>query len=117
MVAFSYQLEPQALKNLDDFLGGSINGELALDSHPCFSNKGFENRGFAFKDLFPESLYVKGDGGLNVGQSFLVGISLTHNDTLQAEWISYVSIRVLFHNDLELSDHLELPQETVSTVL
>jgi len=42
---------------------------------------------------------VKPDGGLDIGQGFLVAVAIAHNDTLQSERVGHISIHVPLDND------------------
>jgi len=55
-----------------------------------------------------ECFYMELNGGHHVGESAFVGVSLTDDRASEAEWIGNVAVWMLFYDDLELANHVNL---------
>jgi hypothetical protein len=71
----------------------------ALSCYLGFGNKHFQNRRINFEHFVSKSLEMETNCRLHIGKCFLVAITFGHNDALEAERISDISIRVLFDDD------------------
>jgi len=73
-----------------------------LDLDGGFSNKSFKHWRLDFENIRPKALDVKFDGRLDISNRRLASVAFSHHDTLDAEWVGHIAVRVLLDNDSDL---------------
>src|SRR5438445_10076367 len=86
---------------------GASTGNLGMS----LGDEGFQDRGFGFKNLGPECLEVKPNGGLAIGQRRVVSVAFSNHYALQPERVGHIAILVVFDDDLELFHGPNLSRE------
>ena len=78
---------------------------------PSHGNSGFrhiriQHRGVDVEHFWTERIDVKANGGGYIGDGLFVRVPLPNDDSLEAERVGDVAVRMLLDNDLDLSHTL-----------
>ena len=106
MVPLADENETEPLKGSDDVADRGVDRELGhLGWQLCLGHKGLNHWIACFKDFRAETLDMELDGGSDVGEGSVIGVTFAYYDSLEAEGIGDVAVRVLLDDHLQLSCH------------
>lgn len=93
--------KPDEFDRSDDAGLRSINWELGrLRRDRCLGQKSVKDGILRVEGVRPEGVDAEPYGRRDVGEGSVVGVSLAHNDPVEAKWIGDVSVWMVFDDDL-----------------
>src|ERR1017187_7413772 len=70
-----------------------------------FRDERLQQRRIIRQDLSAKRLDMKPDGGLDIGKHLLIAVAFAHYHPFHAKRVSYIAVRVLLDDDLDLLHH------------